>query len=179
LALERDYKVTVVDLLAKALPLERALTASAEACATAARAYGKTNLLSLFEQARIRDVLKGPTGPAFLAGAARFAYGDYAAGIAEMIKATRPCGPASWPVMTYLPFFWRPGEHMFLKPIVTVDFASRVGHRFARDYRLGVDAAVYQSLLDMVAGARLELAELSPRDHVDLQSFIWVVGAYD
>ena len=43
--------------------------------------------------------------------------------------------------MTHLPFLWRPGTHMFLKPEVTKDFAARVGHRFASDYepRLKLD----------------------------------------
>jgi hypothetical protein len=71
---------------------------------------------------------------------------------------------AKWPVATYLPFLWQPDRHMFLKPTVTKDFATRVGHRFASDYDSTLTINVVQSL--------------KPRDRIDIQSFIWVVGGY-
>jgi hypothetical protein len=67
---------------------------------------------------------------------------------------------------------------MFLKPEVTRDFAARVGHRYAFDYSADLDAAVYDSLLDLTAKTTAELAELRPRDRIDVQSFIWVIGGY-
>ena len=67
---------------------------------------------------------------------------------------------------------------MFLKPEVTKDFAARVGHRFASDYQPRLEIAVYESLLDLVSKTADELAELNPRDRIDVQSFIWVVGDY-
>ena len=67
---------------------------------------------------------------------------------------------------------------MFLKPEVTGDFAVRVGHRFASDYEPGLNIAVYDSLLDLAARTSAELADLNPRDRIDVQSFIWVIGAY-
>ena len=80
--------------------------------------------------------------------------------------------------MTYLPFLWRPEEHMFLKPEVTKDFAARVGHGFAAEYEPRLNISVYESLLDLAAKTALELADLKPRDRIDAQSFIWVVGNY-
>jgi len=68
---------------------------------------------------------------------------------------------------------------MFLRPTVTRDYASRVGHRFAYEYQGALDFSVYESLLDLVDQTARELAELEPRDRIDVQSFIWVVGAYD
>jgi hypothetical protein len=47
---------------------------------------------------------------------------------------------AKWIAVTYLPLLWRPDAHMFLKPKVTTDFASRVGHRLANDYAPQLDA---------------------------------------
>ena len=67
---------------------------------------------------------------------------------------------------------------MFLKPEVTKDFAARVGHRFASEYDPRLDAAVYESLLDLTARTATELADLKPRDRIDVQSFIWVIGGY-
>ena len=58
------------------------------------------------------------------------------------------------------------------------DFAARVGHRFASDYEPRLKLDVYQSLLDLVSETEHELVDLEPRDRVDVQSFIWVVGDY-
>jgi hypothetical protein len=95
-----------------------------------------------------------------------------------MERALKPYNSAKWTVVTYLPFLWRPEEHMFLKPEAMTDFAARVGHRFASDYDPSLDIAVYESLLDLALRTSDELAELKPRDRIDVQSFIWVVGNY-
>ncbi len=52
-------------------------------------------------------------------------------------------------------------------------------HRFARAYGAGFEPKVYDSLLDMVGETELASEGLAPRDRIDLQSFVWVVGAYD
>jgi hypothetical protein len=67
---------------------------------------------------------------------------------------------------------------MFLKPEATKDFAVRVGHRFASDYEPALDIAVYDSLLNLADRTAAELSDLKPRDRIDVQSFIWVVGNY-
>ena len=54
---------------------------------------------------------------------------------------------AKWTVVTYLPFLWRPEQHMFLKPVVTQDFAERVGHSFVHEYSPALEPDVYASLL--------------------------------
>ena len=67
---------------------------------------------------------------------------------------------------------------MFLKPAVTKDFATRVGHRFAEDYDPRLHLPVYESLLDLAEKTTAQLADLKPRDFIDIQSFIWVAGGY-
>ena len=37
---------------------------------------------------------------------------------------------------------------------------------------------MYESLLDLAARTKMELVDLNPRDGIDIQSFIWIVGAY-
>lgn len=37
---------------------------------------------------------------------------------------------------------------------------------------------LYTALLDLTARSRSELQDLDPRDGIDIQSFIWVVGDY-
>jgi hypothetical protein len=59
-----------------------------------------------------------------------------------MERALKPHDSAKWTVATYLPFLWQPEKHMFLKPEVTKDFAARVGHRFATDYKARLDFSV-------------------------------------
>ena len=46
------------------------------------------------------------------------------------------------------------------------------------DYDSRLDLGVSESLLDLTSKTALELAGLKPRDRIDVQSFIWVVGDY-
>lgn len=175
---ERNYKLEARDLLLRTMPLERALQAIGADWEAVARVFAKTNMLSQFEQARTRDVLRGPKGAAFIRASAAFTEGDYSA-LTVIADAFREHGQFSWPAATYLAYFWKPESQMFLKPQVTRDFAERVGHRFATDYSAQPDVAVYESLLDLTNETARELSALKPQDNIDLQSFIWIVGAYD
>ncbi|HEY5105735.1 MAG TPA: hypothetical protein VII73_03060 [Caulobacteraceae bacterium] len=174
---ERAYKLKAKALLEDIAPLDAAATGTGYGAAVR-KVFQATNLLSPFEKPRIGDVLKGANADAFVRGAARFALGDTKAGLAEMEKAAKADGAAKWTVATYLPFLWRPETHMFLKPEVTKDYAERVGHRFADDYDSALRPEVYDSLRDLYTETGAAIADLGPRDNIDLQSFIWVVGEY-
>lgn len=141
-------------------------------------AFRDTNLLSPFEKVRVQDLLRGPSADGFISAAARFACGEGRPALAEMAYLAKPYDCAKWTVVTYLPFLWRPDLHMFLKPQVTRDFAERVGHGFAHRYEPTLDMSVYESLLDLASQTEREIANLHPQDRIDVQSFIWVVGAY-
>lgn len=67
---------------------------------------------------------------------------------------------------------------MFLKPLVTRNFAVRVGHPLAVTYEARLLPAVYRFLLDLADRTRAAIADLHPRDMIDIQSLIWVVGSY-
>lgn len=177
IARERAYKERAAAKLHDALPLDAAREADAARAAAVKPAFS-TNMLHPTEAARIGAVLQGPTGAAFVRGAARFADGDYGAGLTAMRKAIDPQGYATWPMVTYLPNFWDPERHMFLKPEVTRDFAERIGHRFSHEYVADFDPEVYLSLLDLVQTTERGIAKLEPKDRIDVQSFIWVVGKY-
>jgi hypothetical protein len=174
---ERGYKVEAKIKLDTTAPLEEAARRAGFGEAILA-AFRATNLLSPFEKTRMQDVLRGPNADAFIQAAARFTVGERKSALLEMERALKPHDNAKWTVVTYLPFLWRPDVHMFLKPEATTDFAARVGHRFASDYRARLDIAIYDALLDLAANTEAELADLKPRDRIDVQSFIWVVGAY-
>ena len=174
---ERSYKWDAKRLLDEAVPLDS--TVAGEGFAEEAlRALHRTNLLSRFELMRVADVLKGDRNDSFVRGAAAFASGDMEAGLRRMTSAAKPHDAAKWTVLTYLPFLWQPDTHMFLKPEITKLFADRVGHEFALRYRADLDLDVYRCLLDLVARTREAIEGLRPRDNVDVQSFVWVVGAY-
>jgi hypothetical protein len=174
---ERNYKVAAKSKLDHAAPLEAALAGSGYGEAVLS-AYRATNLLSPFETTRLQDVLRGPDADAVVRAAAAFAQDADAHSLGRLESALRPCESAKWTVATYLPFLWRPERHMFLKPEVTRDYAARVGHPFASIYEARLTFGVYVSLLDLVERTGRELADLEPRDRIDIQSFIWVVGAY-
>ena len=174
---ERLYKWDAKRQLDDAVPINLAAVGDGSAD-EALRAFNRTNLLSRFELMRVADVLKGDRSGAFLRGAAAFASGDMEAGFRTMASAAKPHDAAKWTVLTYLPFLWEPDTHMFLKPEITKLFADRVGHEFALRYRADLDLDVYRCLLDLVARTRAAVEELRPRDNVDVQSFVWVVGAY-
>lgn len=173
---ERDYKVEAKAALDEAVPLENAATGSGYA--EAVLAAFQTNLLSPFEKMRIRDALRSSAADDFIRAAARFTLGEGKQALAAMEAALKAHDAAKWTAVTYLPFLWRPAQHMFLKPEATKDFATRVGHRFASDYEPRLDLAVYDSLLDLAESTSAELSDLKPRDRIDVQSFIWVVGNY-
>lgn len=175
---ERGYKERAAGKLRTALAIERATDANDEDAARVSSAGIQTNMLSPFEAARLNDTLRGDTGGRFLRGAAAFAGGEYRKGLDEMTAAVRPHGRISWPILTYLPFLWDYERHMFLKPTVTNDFADRVGHDFRHRYEAEPNEDTYLALLDLVEVTRREIAALAPKDNIDIQSFIWVVGEY-
>ncbi|TCA58081.1 hypothetical protein E0H71_00320 [Rhizobium leguminosarum bv. viciae] len=174
---ERDYKLAAKAKLDDTAPLEKAAdgTGFGEAVLAVFRA---TNMLSPFEKTRLQDVLRGPHADDFVQAAARFTLDGSKSHLLAMEQALKPHDNAKWTVATYLPYLWRPDTHMFLKPEATKDFATRVGHRFASEYEARLNLAVYENLLDLVSKTERELADMRPRDRIDIQSFIWVVGDY-
>jgi hypothetical protein len=174
---ERKYKVDAKQKLDATAPLDQASVGSGFSEAALA-VFRATNLLSPFEMMRVTDLLRSTSANGFIRAAARFARGDGAQALAEMALLAKLHDAAKWTVVTYLPYLWRPEAHMFLKPEVTKDFAERVGHPFVHTYTPTLDMAVYNSLIDLVARTEQEIGDLHPHDRIDVQSFIWVVGAY-
>jgi hypothetical protein len=174
---ERRYKLKAKDHLDKAAPVEKAAAGSGLGDAVLT-AFSKTNLLSPYEKTRLSDLLRSRDADQFIRAAAKFTLAKSATALSAMAAVLKPHDCAKWTMATYLPFLWRPQSHMFLKPEATKDFAARVGHPFAASYSAALEFSVYENLLDLVETTEAELAELRPRDRIDVQSFIWVVGDY-
>lgn len=181
-SVERDYKLRAKAALEAAAPLEEALEGAGFGEAVLA-VYKGTNLVDRFEVSNLYSFLRGVSADGFIRAAAHFARDGSEAALQEMVNLARPSGNAKWTVVTYLPFLWRPDRHVFLKPMAMKGFAASVGHQFAHLYKPTPEAKVYASLLHMAGEAEAELVKvapfsLKPRDRIDVQSFIWVVGEY-
>jgi hypothetical protein len=81
----------------------------------------------------------------------------------------------TWPVVTVFGFIAQPETHMFLKPTVTRVAAREYGFDFHYESRPSWET--YASLLEFARVVRRDLADLRPRDMIDIQSFIWVQGS--
>lgn len=174
---ERGYKDKARAALIEAAPVEAVVTGAPGAAVLMKKGLA-TNLLSRFEAARIGEVLASKHGAGFAQAAAAFTSEPTQSSLAAMEKAIKPYGHASWPMATYFPFLWAPQSHMFLKPEATIDFAERTGDPFPRAYSSALDITVYGALLKLASRTEQQLAALKPRDRIDVQSFIWVVGSY-
>jgi hypothetical protein len=187
-AWERDYKVSAHKEWSKALGREdyAALLRAGEYTEIAARAVrieARTNLIFSFEKMALRDAVKPHAGArAFAEGLFAFLHG---AGTLET-RFDRWCGVVAelprkqtrvltWPIATVFGFIAEPKTHIFLKPNVTRAAAREYGFDFAYHSRPAWPA--YASYLSFAALVRRDLADLRPRDMIDLQSFIWIQGS--
>ncbi|MDQ6894356.1 MAG: hypothetical protein M3167_16965 [Acidobacteriota bacterium] len=149
----------------------------------AVRIESRTNLLFSFEKMALRDAVRTPAGAAaFSKGLYEFLHGrgnpsnrferwcETVGGLPR--RQTRVL---TWPVVTVFGFLARPEEHTFLKPTATKKAAERCGYDF--EYVSRPNRVTYASLLGLAARLRRELADLNPRDMIDIQSYIWVAGS--
>jgi len=151
--------------------------------ATAVRIESRTNLLFSFEKMALRDAVKETAGAkAFALGLYQYVYGggslqdrfeNFSSVIAKLPrKQTRV---HTWPLQTVFGFIANPDEHIFLKPRVTQVAAAKYGFGFI--YRSKPNWETYKSLLDFAEQVRKDNIDLQPKDYIDLQSFIWVMGS--
>ncbi|MGN6111997.1 MAG: hypothetical protein ACTHOC_03145 [Luteimonas sp.] len=187
---ERDYKWETHLRWEEALPqaeFRKLLRAGdfAEAAARAVRVEQRARhaMLFSFEKMALRDALRTP------AGARDFAEGlfDYLYGRGELgqrfdrwIEAIdrlprRQTRVLTWPLATVFGFIAQPGVHMFLKPN-TIRAAARA-YGYELPYRPRPSWELYAGLLEFCALVKRDLADLRPRDMIDIQSFLWVQGS--
>jgi hypothetical protein len=143
----------------------------------------KTNLLFSFEKMALRDAVKKERGAKLFAlGLFEYVYGagefrNRFENFAETLdrlprKQTRV---RTWPLQTVFGFIGDPTKHIFLKPRVTQMAAEKYGYDF--HYTSKPNWETYESLLGFAEQVRKDVADLKPKDKIDLQSFIWVQGS--
>jgi hypothetical protein len=154
-----------------------------EIAARAMSVESRTHLLFSFEKMALRDALKLP------AGARLFAVGlyDLLYGSGRLdVRFSRWCEVVAslprkrsrvltHPVTTVFGFLAQPEQHIYLNPKVTKAAAERYG--FDLRYVSKPSWETYEIFLQFAAAIREDLADLKPRDMIDIQSFIWVLGS--
>jgi hypothetical protein len=143
----------------------------------------RTNLLFSFEKMALRDAVRTHGGARdFSEGLLDLAYGKgtlrsrferWIATVARLPR--RQTRVVTWPIVTVFGFLARPDEQIFLKPNVTRRAAKAYDIDF--DYASRPNWDSYASMLAFASRLRRDLRDLRPRDMIDLQSFIWVLGS--
>lgn len=185
---ERDYKWNAHLKWEEQLsrPLMRHLLREGEYQEVADRAVrieSRTNLLFSFEKMALRDAVKSSAcAKAFAEGLGHLLHGpgqlaprfsawcDVVANLPR--KQTRVL---TWPLVTVFGFIAQPETHSFLKPNVTRIAAREYGYDF--HYQSRPSWETYSEYLAFSETLRRDLRDLKPRDHIDLQSFLWVQGS--
>ena len=155
----------------------------AEVAARAVRIESGTNLLFSFEKMALRDAVRPRAGArAFAEGLHDLLNGPGGTGArfdrwVEMLATLprRQTRVLTWPLATVFGFIAQPRRHFFLKPRVTRLAFDKYGLRF--DYRPSPSWETYSHLLRLVRQVADDLADLGPRDMIDIQSFLWVQGS--
>jgi hypothetical protein len=149
----------------------------------AVRIEARTNLLFSFEKMALRDALKSPAGArSFATGLNDWLYGSgserdrFEAWVTTVGSLPRhQTRVRTWPVVTIFGFLARPKVHIYVKPTVLRTAADRYG--FDLDYRSTPSWETYSSVLDLARTVRRDVGDMYPRDMIDIQSYLWVLGS--
>ncbi len=131
----------------------------------------------------LRDALKSTAGAqSFANGLFAFLYDagtpeDKFEGWCQVVAALprKQTRVLTWPVVTVFGFMAQPKSHIFLKPKAMRAAARLSGRTFTYQSRPSWER--YKSFLLFVRAVRRDIQDLRPRDMIDLQSFLWVVGS--
>lgn len=150
---------------------------------TAVKIETKTNLLFSFEKMALRDAIRTEAGAkAFAEGLFEYIYGRGTMqkrfeAFTEILAALprKQTRVLTWPLQTVFGFIADPENQIFMKPRVTIAAAEKYGYEL--NYRPGPNWETYQSLKNFAGRIRTDMQDLHPKDMIDLQSFIWVMGS--
>jgi hypothetical protein len=191
---EREYKVEAHERWQEVLSPARfrALMRAegyGEIAAAAARVESRTRhpMLFSFEKMALRDAIRTPAGARIFAeglytllhgaGSMQTRFERWRDAVARLPrKQTRVL---TWPMVTVWGFLAQPRRHLFVKPRVIQAAAEAYGFEF--DYVARPNWKTYSRLLELAATVRADLSAagpaMTPRDMIDIQSFLWVQGS--
>lgn len=187
---ERDYKVAVHQQWQRVLgraQLDRLIQEERylEAARLAAQVEQRSRhpMLFSFEKMALRDAIRSEAGARqFVLGLRHFLYGDaprkerfLTFGRVLDGLPRRQTRVHTWPLHTVFGFIARPRQEMFVKPLTVRRAAEAYG--FGLEYASRPGWTTYASVLRFADQIRRDVEDLGPRDMIDLQSFIWVLGS--
>jgi hypothetical protein len=190
LELEREYKYEAHLDWCETLPkgeLRRLLRQKnfAEIAARAIRVEQRArySMVFSFEKMALRDAVRSPRGAQLFAeGLYDFLHGggersrrfeQWIATVGSLPQ--KKSRVLTWPLATVFGFVAQPDIHILMKPTVTRAAAGRYG--FDLRYQSRPSWETYSRLLEFAATIRKDLADLRPRDMIDIQSFMWIQGS--
>ena len=179
---ERGYKVNAHNLALELLNSNHATVLSKEKAyeeiaARALRVSNATNLIFPNEKMALKDGLRDSEAQErFARGLIALLHGSgkFSSRFEKFAGILGDIGAARWTTATYFPFILFPNEFMFVKPTVTQNAAAVC--RFEISYRPQANWGTYQRILHFSNHLRDQLAALSPRDMIDVQSFMWCIA---
>lgn len=154
-----------------------------EITSIAVRIESRTNLLFSFEKMALRDGVRSEVGAEiFSTGLYRLLYGpgnlqnrfeNWCEAISQLPrKKTRVL---THPVVTVFPFIADPKQHIFVKPKAVKAAAAAFGFDLRYDPKPSWN--IYSQMLKFAKLIAEELKSRRPKDMIDIQSFMWVIGS--
>lgn len=179
---ERDYKVAAHELALELLGKQtftKMLKAHEfdEICKRAMRVSNATNLIFPNEKMALKDGLQGATAKKLFSETLHqllFGSNDLEPRFKTFSSTLEELNAAKWTTATYFPFLMFPEKYIFLKPSITQNAAALSA--FEINYRPQLNWLTYKCVLAFAEHLRKELAELKPRDMIDVQSFMWCIA---
>jgi hypothetical protein len=187
---ERVYKWTAHELFLRELgegKLGRLISEGrlGDARRQALAVEGRLKLLTIFEKAAFHDALKDDAAAKLYLEALdsilaaphveQKSFERYLDVVAGLPSKEGKTSPDKWTIATILPFLAKPSQFMFLKPGVTQDCAARL--MFDLQYTTQLNWTTYAKVLEMSEYLLDVLRPYGARDFIDVQSFIWLIGA--
>jgi hypothetical protein len=148
-----------------------------EVCKRAFKVANKTNLIFPNEKMALKDGLtNADSQEKFAKLFQNFLYGqgELINRFSDFAKHLENIDAAKWPTVSYFPFILRPDKFMFVKPTITQHAANLSAYEL--NYKPQLNWLTYKSVLNFSQYLKSELAELKPRDMIDVQSFMWCVA---
>jgi hypothetical protein len=144
---------------------------------------GPTNLIFSYEKMALRDAVRSAHGAEqFAKGLYAFLHGNGPARARfdawrDVVSALprKQSRVLTWPILTVFGFIAQPRRHIYLKPTVMRRAAEAYGFPFK--YHSKPNWATYESVLAFASRVSEDLVDWSPRDMIDIQSFLWVQGS--
>lgn len=149
----------------------------------ALRVEAKTNFLFSFEKMALRDGVKNREGArTFSEGLFQLLHGkgsfkenfvQWIVSVGELPR--KKSRVLSWPVLTLFPFIAQPSKHIIMKPTAMNNAAYELNYDL--EYSSKPNFQTYDRLLHFSDLIKQDIADLKPKDHMDTQAFLWVIGS--